>query len=137
MWHDIFKDRLKICFFDDLVRGKHDFVAEICKWLDIDASLIDGSRSKVENKSMLYRSRRLQRLAISFDRMFSGVWYHMPWLKWPFSGIYNLLNSKPHTETISDSLRRELVQYYQKDMDQTCDFLEKRQIGNLPDWLIK
>ena len=136
-WYDVFNDRLRICFFDDLVKGKHDFVAEICKWLDLDPNLIIKKRTRVENKSMLYRSRGLQRVATSVDRTLSGVWYYLPWLKWPFRGIYNLLNAKAHTEIISDSLRGELEAYYKSDMDQTRIFLEERQIGNLPGWLTR
>ena len=136
-WHNVFGNRLKVCFFDDMVKDEPKFIEEICKWLDLDKSEIDDSRTKVQNKSMIYRSQGLQRVATSFDRKLSGVWYYFPWLKWPFSGIYNLLNAKPHTETISDSLRAELTQYYQEDMDKTSDFLKERQIENLPGWLTK
>ena len=136
-WHNVFGNRLKVCFFDDMVKDEPKFIEEICKWLDLDKSEIDDSRTKVQNKSMIYRSQGLQRVATSFDRRLSGVWYYFPWLKWPFSGIYNLLNAKPHTETISDSLRAELTQYYQEDMDKTSDFLKERQIENLPGWLTK
>ena len=136
-WHNVFGNRLKVCFFDDMVKDEPKFIEEICKWLDLDKSEIDDSRTKVQNKSMIYRSQGLQRVATSFDRKLSGVWYYFPWLKWPFSGIYNLLNARPHTETISDSLRAELTQYYQEDMDKTSDFLKERQIENLPGWLTK
>ena len=128
---------MKICFFDDLVKGKHDFVSGICEWLDLDSTRLTKKQTRVENKSMLYRSKSLQRVATSFDSLFSGVWYYMPWLKWPFSGIYNLLNTKAHTETISDSQRSELEAYYQSDIAKTRTFLEERQIGNLPGWLTK
>ena len=136
-WYDIFGERLKICFFDEMVKDEPKFIEEICNWLDLDKSQIDDGKTKVQNKSMIYRSKGLQRVATSFDSMFSGVWYYLPWLKWPFSGMYNLINAKPHNEKISDSLRTELTQYYQADMDQTSDFLKERQIENLPGWLIK
>ena len=136
-WYNIFDNRLKVCFFDDMVKDEPKFIGEICKWLDLDKSKIDDSQTKVQNRSMIYRSQVLQRVATSFDRMLSGVWYYLPWLKWPFSGIYNLLNAKPHTEIISDSLRAELNQYYQDDMHKTRDILKERQIENLPDWLTK
>ena len=136
-WHDVFGDRMRVCFFDDMVMDEPQFIEAICKWLELDFSQIDGKRTRIENKSMIYRSKGLQRMAISFDRMLSGVWHYLPWLRWPFGAVYNFLNAKPHTETISDSIRSELTQYYQKDIEQTCDFLEKRQIGNLPGWLIK
>ena len=136
-WYDIFGERLKICFFDEMVKDEPKFIEEICNWLDLDKSQIDDGKTEVQNKSMIYRSKGLQRVATSFDSMFSGVWYYLPWLKWPFSGMYNLINAKPHNEKISDSLRTELTQYYQADMDQTSDFLKERQIENLPGWLIK
>ena len=136
-WHSVFGDRLKICFFDDMVKDEPKFIEEICNWLDLDKSRIDDDKTKVQNKSMIYKSKGLQRVATSFDRMFSGVWYYLPWLKWPFSGMYNLINAKPHNEKISDSLRTELIQYYQADMDKTSDFLKERQIENLPGWLTK
>ena len=84
---------------------------------------------------MIYRSKGLQRVATSFDRMFSGVWYYLPWIKWPFSGIYNLLNAKPNTETIHESLKTELTQYYQSDIQKTREILKERQIENFPGWL--
>ena len=134
-WYNVFGNRLKVCFFDDMVKDEPKFIEEICKWLDLDKSEIDDSRTKVQNKSMIYRSKGLQRVATSFDRMFSGVWYYLPWIKWPFSGIYNLLNAKPNTETIPDSLKTELTQYYQSDLQKTREILKERQIENFPGWL--
>ena len=103
--------------------------------MELDKNEIDDSQTKVQNKSMIYRSKSLQRVATSFDYMFSGVWYYLPWIKWPLSGIYNLLNAKPNTETIPDSLNTELIQYYQDDIQKTREILKERQIENLPDWL--
>ena len=134
-WYNVFENRLKVCFFDDMVKDEPKFIEEICKWLNLDKSEIDDSRTKVQNKSMIYRSQGLQRVATSFDRMLSGVWYYFPWLKWPFSGIYNLLNAKPNTETISDLLKTELTQYYQGDIQKTREILKERQIENFPGWL--
>ena len=134
-WHEVFGERMKVCFFDDMVKDEPKFIEEICNWLDLDKKQIDDGKTKVQNKSMIYRSKGLQRMATSFDHMFSGVWYYLPWLKWPFSGLYNLVNAKPHNETLSDSLRAELTEYYQEDMHKTRDFIKERQIENLPGWL--
>ena len=135
-WYGVFEERIMFCFFDDMIKDEPKFIEKICKWLDLDKKHIDDGKAKVQNKSMIYRSKRLQRVATSFDSMFSGVWYYLPWIKLPFSGLYNLFNAKPHNETISDSLRAELIQYYQDDIKQTSDFLKEKQIENLPGWLI-
>jgi len=134
-WYNVFGNRLKVFFFDDMVKDEPKFIEEICKWLNLDKSEIDDSRTKVQNKSMIYRSKSLQRVATSLDHMFSGVWYYFPWIKWPLSGIYNLLNAKPNTEAIPDSLNTELTQYYQDDIQKTREIIKERQIENLPDWL--
>lgn len=135
-WYGVFEERIMFCFFDDMIKDEPKFIEKICKWLGLDKKHIDDRKVKVQNKSMIYRSKRLQRVATSFDSMFSGVWYYLPWIKLPFSGLYNLFNAKPHNETISDSLRAELIQYYQDDIKQTSDFLKEKQIENLPGWLI-
>ena len=45
--------------------------------MDLDKKQIDDGKTKVQNKSMIYRSKGLQRMATSFDHMFSGVWYYL------------------------------------------------------------
>lgn len=136
-WHNVFGDRLQVCFFDDMVKDEPQFVAEICKWLELDKSQIDDNKTKVQNKSMIYRSKGLQRFATSFDNRLSGVWHYLPWLKWPLSGIYNLVNAKPNTEKISDLLRNELVNYYSSDISKTRNFLEEMHIKNIPEWMVR
>ena len=134
-WYNIFGDRLRVCFFDDMVKDEPKFVTETCKWLELDRSQIDDNKTKVQNKSMIYRSKGLQRFATSFDNSLSGIWYYLPWLKWPLSGIYNLINAKPNIEKVSNALRNELVKYYDADITETRNFLEERQIKNFPEWM--
>jgi hypothetical protein len=134
-WHSIFGDRLRVFFFDDMVKDEPKFIAEICKWLELDKGQIDDNKTKIQNKSMIYRSKGLQRFATSFDNSLSGVWYYLPWLKWPLSGIYNLINAKPNVEKVSNTLRNELVKYYDTDITETRKFLEERQIKNFPEWM--
>jgi hypothetical protein len=118
-----------------MVKDEPKFIAEICKWLELDKGQIDDNKTKIQNKSMIYRSKGLQRFATSFDNSLSGVWYYLPWLKWPLSGIYNLINAKPNVEKVSNTLRNELVKYYDTDITETRKFLEERQIKNFPEWM--
>jgi len=134
-WYSIFGDRLRVYFFDDMVKDEPKFVAEICKWLELEKGQIDDNKTRVQNKSMVYRSKGLQRFATSFDNSLSGVWYYLPWLKWPLSGIYNLINAKPNIDKMSNTLRNELVKYYDTDITETRNFLKERQIKNFPRWM--
>ena len=134
-WHSTYGDNLKICFFDDLVKDRTLFTAEICDWLGIDFENIDSSKMVIENKSMLYRSKLLQNFAISFDKSLGSLWNFMPSLKKPFSFVYNLFNSKPHNAVLSSSSSKELEKFYEKDIADTRFFLEQKQISDFPEWM--
>ena len=134
-WHSTYGDNLKICFFDDLVKDRTLFTAEICDWLGIDFENIDSSKMVIENKSMLYRSKSLQNFAISFDKSLGSLWNFMPSLKKPFSFVYNLFNSKPHNAVLSSSSSKELEKFYEKDIVDTRFFLEQKQISDFPEWM--
>ena len=135
IWQHIYGDNLKVCFFDELVNDKISFTSDICNWLGIRFEDIDSNRMVVENKSMLYRSKKLQNFAIRFDQSLNGLWNFLPILKKPFSFTYNLFNSKPHNAVLTDSAKKELVKFYAEDIDKTRLLLEQKQISNFPEWM--
>ena len=134
-WESIYGDKLKVCFFDDLVKDRSIFTSKICDWLGIEFENIDSNKMIIENKSMLYRSRTLQNFAIKFDKSLTGLWNFMPFVKKPFSFAYNLFNSKPHDAVFSSSSRKELENFYESDIAKTRSFLEQKQISNFPEWM--
>ena len=134
-WHTTYGDNLKVCFFDDLVKDKVQFTSDICSWLGINFENIDSTKMVIENKSMLYRSKSLQKFAISFDKNLGALWNFMPFVKKPLSFVYNLLNSKPHNSVLSSSSRKYLEEFYEKDVAKTRTFLEQKQISNFPEWM--
>tara|TARA_Y100000591_G_scaffold147353_1_gene126560 strand:- start:2213 stop:2905 length:693 start_codon:yes stop_codon:yes gene_type:complete len=134
-WNFTYGDNLKVCFFDDLVSDKNNFTSDICDWLNLNFNEIDSKKMLIENKSMLYRSKALQKFAISFDRSLEGLWNFMPFIKKPFSFFYNLFNSKPHDAVLTKSSKKELEEFYAKDIEQTRLFLEQKQISKFPEWM--
>ena len=134
-WHSTYGDNLKVCFFDDLVKDRVQFTSDICSWLGIDFENIDSTKMVIENKSMLYRSKSLQNFAISFDKNLGALGKFMPFVKNPFSFVYNLFNSKPHNAVLSSSSRKGLEKFYEKDIADTRFFLEQKQISNFPEWM--
>jgi len=134
-WQYTYGDNLKVCFFDDLVKDRVQFTSDICNWLGIDFENIDTTKMAIENKSMLYRSKSLQNFAMSFDKKLAVLWNFMPFVKKPFSFVYNLFNSKPHNAVLSNSSRKELEKFYENDIVNTRSFLEQKQISNFPEWM--
>ena len=135
IWQSIYGDNLKVCFFDDLVSDKVSFTSNICDWLGIKFEGIDSSKMIIENKSMLYRSKKLQNVATRFDQSLNGLWNFLPFVKKPFSFAYNLFNSKPHSAVLTGSTKKELVKFYADDIDKTRLILKQKQISNFPEWM--
>lgn len=134
-WSSLYGNNLKVYFFDDLVRDRVSFTSKICEWLELDIENINSKKMTVENKSMLYRSRRLQKVAISFDNFFAGLWRFLPFLKIPLSATYNFFNSKPHDAVLSESVIKELEEFYREDIAKTRSLLEQKQISDFPEWM--
>ncbi len=135
IWQSIYGDNLKVCFFDDLVSDRVSFTSNICDWLGIKFEGINSKKMVVENKSMLYRSKILQNFAIRVDNSLTGLWNFLPFVKKPFSFVYNLFNSKPHNAVLEDSTREELEKFYENDITKTRSILEQKQISNFPEWM--
>ena len=118
-----------------MVSDRVSFTSNICNWLGIEFEGIDSKKMVVENKSMLYRSKILQNFAIKTDKSLTGLWNFLPFIKKPFSFVYNLFNSKPHNAVLADSTRKELEKFYENDIDKTRSILEQKQISNFPEWM--
>ncbi len=134
-WFQVFGEDLKVTFFDDLVTDKMAFLAEICNWLGLDIAALDPDRMQVENKSMLYRSGWLQRLALRVDSGSERLWCAAPRLKRALSWGYNFLNAKPHSEQLDDETRQNLQEFYAPHNHNTAELLRAHGYSDLPEWL--
>ena len=75
-----------------------------------------------------------QKVAISFDNFFAGLWHFLPFLKIPLSATYNFFISKPHNVVLSELTIKELEEFYRNDIAKTRSLLEQKQISNFPEW---
>jgi Sulfotransferase domain len=133
VWLDAFGEDIRIWFFEDLVADPLYLVADICRWLGIDEQVVQSFRFSVENKSVMYRSGALQRLALgaNSDRLFRN----RRRLKMPLRRIYYAINRAPNQEEISDETKRRLQETFAESNVALAKELRRREYQRMPSWL--
>lgn len=135
-WMNIFGDRLKIVFFDDLKKDARGFMQDLSEWIQIDSGFYNDYAFDVMNKSHDYKSGILHRMAVAANNAGKRVWRTNPALKKSVMSLYYKFNGtplakpQPDDETITF-----LKNYYLEHNYQLQQILNKRGITSLPEWL--
>jgi hypothetical protein len=134
-WMDVFGDRLQIVFFDQLRSDSRLLMEDLANWLGIDPIFFSEAELGVENKTVGYRNRRLQRLALAVNRGGERLFRANPGLKKSLRKVYYLLNGKPLSKQTQDADRARLELYYEKPNQEFASILKQKGYDRLPDWL--
>jgi hypothetical protein len=134
-WFAAFPGRCDVFFFDDLRADPMQVLAEQCRRLGIDPSLLPA-QVPVENSAPAYRSRGVQRAAAFAARRGRAVLHRYPGLYARARRGYEAVNKAeaPQIE-VPSTLRREIEALYRPWNDQLRDQLREAGITDLPDWL--
>jgi hypothetical protein len=111
-WLETFEDRLHVVFFDELVRDPEAVAREIAVWLGIDPDAFPAAPDKSENRTVGYRNRRLQRLALSANQRLERWLRRHPHLKRRLRYTYYRLNGKAARTTVPAPVAERLQQHY-------------------------
>ena len=111
-WIEEFGDGLQILFFDDVTSDPAGTIAAICARLGLDERAM-GSAFEVNNKAEPYRLRRLQRVALSFNRRGERFLRKHPTTKRVLRRAYYWVNKAPAEPEMSESARARLTAFYQ------------------------
>jgi sulfotransferase family protein len=134
-WFTVFGNNLKIAFYDNLNSNPQLFMKELCNWLEIDGGYFDNFGFEIENRSFLYKSRFLQKMAIEINYGTSRFWRKNPALKkWVRKYYFKLNKSEKQEEPDKESLNLVSSLYYPYNR-QLNTFLVEKGICNLPSWL--
>jgi hypothetical protein len=135
-WMDIFGDRLKIVFFDDLKKDAPSMMQGICEWLGTDTNFYDHYSIDVMNKSHDYKNRFLHCIALAANNAGKRVWRNYPALKKSVMSLYYKFNGTPlEKHGQDDETILFLRNYFLEHNHQLQLILEKRGITSLPKWL--
>ncbi|MBI3649234.1 MAG: sulfotransferase domain-containing protein [Actinobacteria bacterium] len=132
-WLDAFGDALRVGFFEHMAADPPGFVAGVCRWLGVDDVVAGAFNYSVENRSMSYRSRALQRLALAVNE--EGRLRNRRRLKVPLRGLYRALNKGVDQERMSPQARLRLESLFAPSNALLAEALQRRGYADLPGWL--
>ncbi|MBA2558863.1 MAG: hypothetical protein H0V07_03075 [Propionibacteriales bacterium] len=111
-WVDVFGDRFRILFFDDIVNDPPATVKEICNWLAIDSGVVDDFRFSVNNKTEQYHNRMLQRAAVTLNRRGERFFHQHRAIKSMLRRTYYSVNRDPAESDMPAAERARLTDFY-------------------------
>ncbi|MDQ4033773.1 MAG: sulfotransferase [Actinomycetota bacterium] len=134
-WLEIFGERLRIEFFEDLVRDPRSTIEAICRWLDIDAEVAAGFQYEIENKTVQYKNKSIQKAALFLNRRGEQFFEHHRSLKRALRGTYYLLNRDSGAEQLNPAARERLAEFYAPHNERLAVKLGNAGLSRWPAWL--
>jgi hypothetical protein len=138
-WFDIFgNDAIMVLFFEHLRENPLGVLVDVCKWLEIESeqylNTLDGS---VENKTVNFRSRAVQRITLAINRTGETFWRKHPQLKKRLRRLYYSLNSQPVQDALTEEIRAYLDARLRPNNQRLAVELARRGYVSLPEWLAR
>lgn len=134
-WITAFGSSLKIVFFDDLKSDPKLLSQNICSWLDIEGSVYDSYEFGVENKTVTYKSKRIQELALRFNMGLEKFWRSNPRLKKAIRDLYYAVNGDKKKIEISKKSLNYLQSLYRPYNKKLALILLKSGCKCSPSWV--
>lgn len=135
-WLRIFGKSVYITFFDELQNNPKLLLAQLCNWLEINSTVFESQELSIENKSLNYKNKYLQELALLINHKAEKFWRANPSIKKGLRNIYYNLNNMPYEEEISKLTLNYLQSFYQPYNQKLATQLLAANITNLPQWLL-
>jgi hypothetical protein len=134
-WLKVFGRRLRIEFFEDLVQQPQEVTAGLCRWLEIDADACAGFAYHVENRTVQYKNRHLQRLALSLNRGGEGLFARHPGVKRALRRAYYRVNADAGDDRLDPASAERLAAFYAPHNERLAASLTAAGRTRLPGWL--
>ena len=134
-WLDVFEDSIYVTFLDDLKHDPQLFLAKIAAWLEIDNRVFKSQSLTIENKSLNYKNKYLQELALLVNTKAEKFWRANVGLKKAVRDVYYRFNGMQHQEEINSETLNYLASIYQPYNQKLATQLLARNYTDLPQWL--
>ena len=135
-WLDVFGDRCRIEFFEELARDPRATTEQQCTWLALDPSVCADFRYHVENRTVQYKNRALQKAALAMNRRSERFFTRHPDLKRALRGAYYRVNSEGSDDRMTAPERDRLREFYAPHNERLSAMLAAAGRKDYPDWLV-
>lgn len=134
-WLEVFgSDRLLVLDFDALTNDQGRVLRETATWMGLDPLLLPIDALATENRTMAYKSRRFQRLALSVNDRYERILRRYPGIKRCMRSLYFRMNGQPAGGRVGGAVRDELADRFREPNQRLADQL--RSAGfSLPSWV--
>lgn len=134
-WLDVFGERLRVLFFEDLRDRPHALLRDLAVWLGIDPGFFGGDLVlTVENRTVPYRHALLHRAALAVNRAGERLFRARPRLKQRLRGAYQRVNRGREADRLEAPVRERLRQLYASEEAELVAALRRAGVGR-PPWL--
>jgi len=134
-WTEGFGDDLRVVFFEDLAASAEQTALSMYAWLGLEPPATDAISYSVENRTIAYRSKLLQRVALAANR--EGRLGDKRRLKAPLRKIYYALNRRPEAERMNPDTRSKLEALFAPGNAALAARLKSLGYDRLPTWLAR
>jgi hypothetical protein len=134
-WLDVVGDRFRVEFFEALTHDPCARVQQLTQWLDIDSAPCAGFRYDVENRTVQYKNKQLQRAALFINRRTERFFTEHPALKRALRNTYYRINSDREEERLDASTRALLEDFYAPHNKRLAAQLSAAGVDDVPEWV--
>jgi len=134
-WIEKFGSRVCFLFTNHLREQPRNVLREVFSFLEVSPSYASEVNLARENRSVNYRSRWMQRLAISVNNMGERFWRAFPELKRTARSAYYWINGKPFSDEYDTGTIALLEQLYKPYNRALRRRLEEHGDYDFPEWL--
>jgi hypothetical protein len=127
-------DRLLVLSFEALTADPVRVLNDTATWLGLDPVLLPNDALAAENRTMGFKSRRIQRLALGANDRFERMLRRHPGLKRRVRSLYLRLNGQPAGSFISADVRRDLAERFREPNERLVGQLRSAGFP-VPSWL--
>jgi hypothetical protein len=110
-------------------------VEDLCAWLGIDTGVCAGFRYGVENKTVQYKLKGLQKAALAVNRRSERFFAEHPQLKSALRNAYYKVNSDSADQRMDAATREQLSAFYAPHNERLAALLADVGAVATPDWL--
>lgn len=134
-WLDMFEDRVRIAFFEELCSQPRALVSSLCRWLSIDDDPAGSFDYSPRNKTVNPRSMLLARSVFAAKKRFGRVLPRGTPVRKRLRAAYARANNGHVGERIDPSTRRRVAEIYGESNRTVAAALSDRGYDDLPEWL--
>jgi hypothetical protein len=133
-WRDVFGDRVRVLFFDDVVGDLPGVLDDLAGWLDLDPHGFTIDDASSENRTVAFKHRGLQRFALFFNDRAERFLRRHHGLKQRLRGAYYRFNGRSAREAVPAEITQELQRRYREPNRRLAALLDGTGV-TVPDWL--